>query len=113
MKIYKPRQLFLVSKKPVPGKVKNELEEEGITVIDTVEFNTERLRPIAETLEALASYKGLEGLPVIVPADVLFSIERIAVELGLEPQKVLEAVIREAARNPEIVKQALRVQGMV
>ena len=48
--IYRPAKMFLVSKHPVPGEVRNMLEAHDITVVDDVGFNTEKLEPVAKSV---------------------------------------------------------------
>lgn len=106
-RIYRPRFIFLVSREKVPGEVRAELEEAGVEVVDGVGFSEERLEPVAERLAEIASYRGVQGLPLFVPAEVLSRLERIAADLGVEPERVLEAAIRVAAENRDALREAL------
>jgi len=112
MRIYRPRRLFLVSKEPVRREVVSELEAEGIEVVDGVGFDRRRLLPVAEYLSRIARYEGVNGVPVVVPSSVIVYIERLAVELGVGLEQVMEAAIRVAAENKRAVREALGLPAL-
>lgn len=97
-RFYEPREMVLVSRAPVPGEVKSQLEREGIRVIDGVGFNIEALAAVADILEEEAS---------IESGRVDF------VELTPRARELLRAAILAAKERglggapPEIVERAL------
>ena len=56
--IYRPDGMALVSRAEVPGEVRGELEEHGITVYDGVGFRGEKLEELAELLLGMARRTG-------------------------------------------------------
>jgi hypothetical protein len=112
LRVYKPRKLFLVSKEPVDRRIRSELEAEGVEVVDGVGFDATKLNSVAEYLAKVASYNGVSGVPVVVPAETLSYIEKLAVELGVELEKVVEAALRAAAENPRVIEETLRIYNM-
>jgi len=50
MRLYRPRELILIARCETPSSVKDELEFEGIEVIDNVKFDRQRLKNAAEKL---------------------------------------------------------------
>jgi len=109
MRIYRPRRLFLVSKKPVKRDIRLNMESEGIVVIDNVEFNVDKLSQIADEVTEIASYRGVQGVPIVVPAELLPFIERLAVELNTGLEEVVAAALRTATRHPDAVRETLRL----
>jgi hypothetical protein len=97
-RFYEPREMVLVSRAPVPGEVKSQLEREGIRVIDGVGFNIEALAAVADILEEEA---GIESGRVDF------------VELTPRARELLRAAILAAKERglggapPEIVERAL------
>jgi len=97
-RFYEPREMVLVSRAPVPGEVKSQLEREGIWVIDGVGFNIEALAAVADILEEEA---GIESGRVDF------------VELTPRARELLRAAILAAKERglggapPEIVERAL------
>jgi hypothetical protein len=97
-RFYEPREMVLVSRAPVPGEVKSQLEREGIRVIDGVGFDIEALAAVADILEEEA---GIESGRVDF------------VELTPRARELLRAAILAAKERglggapPEIVERAL------
>jgi hypothetical protein len=97
-RFYEPREMVLVSRAPVPGEVKSQLEREGIRIIDGVGFNIEALAAVADILEEEA---GIESGRVDF------------VELTPRARELLRAAILAAKERglggapPEIVERAL------
>jgi len=108
-RIYKPKRLYLVSKELVPETIASELESTGvIRVVDAVGFNRERLGEISDAVASIASYEGLNGLPLFLSSRVLRILESLATELGVEPETVMEAAIRLAAEHRGLIRAVLR-----
>ncbi len=80
-RVYRPKEMILVARKRVPGDVKKYLEEEGITVVDDVGFNQQRLKLLAETL---ARYSKPGGT--------------ITIELEPEQASLLQELVEELER---------------
>ncbi len=112
MRVYRPKMLFLVSKKPVRQAIRAELESQGIIVVDGVGFDWKRLATVSEHIASIAGYTGIQGVPVLVPIDVLAFIEELAVELGLGLEEVVAAALRFAAGHKDAVRATARLYGM-
>lgn len=96
-RIYKPDTLVLVSRAPVPGEVRRVLEENNVNVIDGVGFSTEHLAPLADRLLRLASYRGVNSVPLYLPPNVAKRLNELASGLGLAPARLVEALVELAA----------------
>ncbi|RLG81549.1 MAG: hypothetical protein DRO09_01910 [Thermoprotei archaeon] len=75
LKLYKPREMYLVSRSPIPTDIKRYLRDEGINVIDNVRFRTSRLRSIARSILKFA--KGSETAILEVGQDVIELINEV------------------------------------
>ena len=93
-RIYRPRTLFLVSRAPVPPSIRGELEAQGVRVVDAVGFNDAALRPVAEELLRVASYRGSHGEVLRLPNGVARRLDELARRLGVGVGELLEALVR-------------------
>ena len=93
-RIYRPRTLFLVSRAPVPPSIRGELEAQGVRVVDAVGFNEAALRPVAEELLRVASYRGSHGEVLRLPNGVARRLDELARRLGVGVGELLEALVR-------------------
>jgi len=47
-KVYKPDKMFLISRVKVLDDIRRKLEDDGVVVLDNVEFNIDKLKPVVE-----------------------------------------------------------------
>jgi len=99
-KFYEPRRMILVSRAAIPREVKEELEGQGVEVVDGVEFDERRLSPLVDALEDVASIE---------------NSRTEFVELTEEGRKLLAelstALSREGVRTaiPRLIEECLRL----
>ncbi len=103
-RIYKPRVLYLIARTTVPEKVRRELEDSGITVVDGVGFSPDKLRRIAEELADMADYRGA-GESIEVDGETARIISRIAGELGLPIPETVKLLARFAESRLEELRR--------
>jgi len=97
-RFYEPRAMVLVSRAPVPGEVKSQLEREGIQVVDCVGFNIEELTTVADILEEEAGLEtGRADFVELTPRarELLRAAVLAAKEKGLEsaPPQIVERAL--------------------
>ncbi len=109
-RVYRPRKLFLVSRAAVPPDVRRMLEDEGVEVVDAVGFDPSKLRPVIEEVVDVAGYRGVSGEVLRLPVQVAARLEKLAVDLGVPVQKLVEALVELGVKRIEelraIVKEA-------
>ncbi|WP_167827907.1 hypothetical protein [Pyrolobus fumarii] len=82
-RIYKPDKLYLVSRAKVPQRIRENLEDKQIVVIDGVGFDPRGLEELANELAKMASY-GSSGETIEVDGETATMLARLASALGLE-----------------------------
>lgn len=92
-KLYRPKTMFLVSRRPVPSWVKSELEADNIVVIDNVGFNEEKLREIVDELEKIAGYEGVDVDLVPVRRDDIEKLDKLMMLTGLKSREELVSAL--------------------
>jgi len=101
--VYRPEHMALVSRAPVPGDVRDELERSGITVYDGVGFRSERLEELASELASLARGAGRRDI-----------ISEVAALLGLasfDREALGDAILKLASENVEALKKMLEASA--
>ncbi|HIP66070.1 MAG TPA: hypothetical protein EYH08_06075 [Pyrodictium sp.] len=113
-KLYRPKTMFLVSRRPVPSWVKSELEADSIVVIDDVGFNEEKLREIVDELEKIAGYEGVDVDLVPVRRDDIEKLDKLMMLTGLKSrEELVSALIHYVwVHRDEFVKELGRQQKL-
>jgi hypothetical protein len=111
-KVYRPKRLYLISRKKVPVDIRNELENNDVYVVDDVNFERDKLREVAEYLEDIASYKSTSYVPVYIDVRKFKSLHEIAMLLGFDTSKTLEALIDFAWTHREMLQKEVRSKYM-
>ena len=93
-RIYKPRRLYLIARTKIPERIRRELEDDKIIVVDDVGFSPSRLRDVAEELARLAEYRGA-GETIEVDGETAKLLYAIASSIG---EKSLSRVVKLLAR---------------
>ncbi len=94
-RIYRPARLYLVSRAPVPERVKQELEEDpSITVVDSVGFDPRRLEDLVEEVANFARY-GEEGETLRLDAETTVRLYRLGEEIGVRSLSELVRLLLE------------------
>ncbi|HIQ55650.1 MAG TPA: hypothetical protein EYH59_03060 [Pyrodictium sp.] len=111
-KLYRPRTMFLVSRRFVPSWVKSELEADNIVVIDDVGFNEEKLKELVDELEKIASYEGVDVDLVPVRRDDIEKLDKLMMLTGLKSrEELVSALIRYVwVHRDEFVKEFTKHQ---
>jgi len=68
---YKPQKMILVSRTKMPKDIVTELEATGIVVIDNVGFDVEKLEPVVDALDRVASYEGGNRITISLPIETV------------------------------------------
>jgi len=90
MKLYKPKEMILITRCETPMDVKEDLEAEGIEVIDDVQFDPRKLKGISEKLLDYAT--PIEDI-IILRGELAKIIRRKSKSLGKTPEELIwEAV---------------------
>ena len=89
---YKPRYMVVVTRRRTPSKVRRELEDDGIIVIDKVGFRKERLSGLVRILEEVAGRE--RELRVSIAGELYDEIRRLAERYGVAEEEVASALIR-------------------
>lgn len=105
---YKPDEVVLVSRVPMPGDIRRELEAEGVIIVDGVFFDQKRLEEVADVLARHASLQGVDRVSLDIPIDVVSELEEISKQLGLSTEDVLREALRVMKR---IIKLASSTTG--
>ncbi|MCI4436808.1 MAG: hypothetical protein JHC33_08390, partial [Ignisphaera sp.] len=93
---YKPRKMFLVSRRETAPEVKNSLAESGIEVIDGVEFEPRNLEQLVDELDMMASFADAESIVIEIPRHLAIKLEELRHKLGLRTlNEVLEKLVSE------------------
>jgi len=92
-KLYRPRAMFLVSRKLVPGWVKSELEADNIVVVDDVGFDEKRLRELVVELEKIAGYEGVDTDLIPVRRDDIEKLDKLMMLTGLKSREELVSAL--------------------
>ena len=107
-KFYNPKEAILVTRARTPGDVKRALREMGVEVFDDISFNPRRLEPVVDILETFSVPEEVRADFVeLTPAALgaLNAIMRELLERGLaaSPQRIVEAALKAASRDPDKV----------
>ena len=97
--VYRPERMALVSRAPIPGDVRDELESSGIIVYDGIGFKSERLEGLASEMASLAEGTGVNDF-----------LSEVAALLGLKTidrDALKKAVLRLVSENSERLKMML------
>ncbi len=104
-RLYKPRRLYLVSLSKVPERVKTELEDRVIRVVDEVGFDAGRLEELARELAGLAAYRGA-GESIEVDEETARLLSEIANAVGVSSlPEVVKLLARLGAAHIEELKR--------
>ncbi len=104
-RIYRPARLYLVSRAPVPKRVRQELESDpSIRVVDAVGFDVEKLKPLAEEVSNFARY-GEEGETVTLDAQTTLRLHKLGETIGV---RSLSELIRLLVKLGEKHRDELR-----
>jgi len=92
---YKPQKMILVSRTKVPKDIVTELEATGIIVIDNVGFDVEKLEPVVDTLDRIASYEGGDRITISLPIEAVKLLTSAMEMLNVEnPELVIYKALR-------------------
>ena len=91
VRIYKPKEMMLVTRCRTPVDVKEDLEAEGIEVIDDVRFSPERLK---ETSERLLEYAMPSDDVIVLRGELARIIRRMSRTLGKAPEELIRDAIK-------------------
>ncbi len=110
-RIYKPKRMFLVSRAKIPPDIRKGLEDLGVTVVDGVGFDMEKLKPIAEEAASIASFRGVSGEVLRLPADVASRLEGLSARLGVDVVTLIRALLDMAEKRLEEVVKMIGARG--
>jgi len=102
-KVYNPKLMFLISRAKVPQELREDMEAEGIIVIDDVKFNHTKLGSLVEVIGKTSSFSGVTYhlLHLRLPRELYNDILELSRELRL-------IIGRENIFIEDIVIQAIR-----
>jgi hypothetical protein len=93
---YKPKKMFLVSRRETAPEIKKSLSEAGIEVIDGVGFEPRNLEQLVDELDSMASFAGAESVVIEIPKHLAIKLEELRRRLGLRTlSEVLEKLVSE------------------
>jgi len=90
MKLYKPKEMILVTRCPTPSEIKRDLEAEGIEVLDDVQFSPQKLKTVSEKLLDYAT--PIEDV-IILKGELAKLIRMKSRDLGKAPEEFLKEII--------------------
>jgi len=102
--IFKPKKMFLISRKKVPDDIKSELESKDIVVYDDINFDKRRLKQVAEELYKLAKRGENDGDLIELDPYTSLLLEKLEAELGMNRKTLLRKIIEFAyTRKKELM----------
>ena len=97
--VYKPGKMALVSRAPLPGEVRDELEGSGILIYDGVGFRGDKLEELALELASIAKPVG--------PGDFLSEVAELLGLRGIDRGLLREALMELVLENLDILRRKL------
>ena len=91
VRLYKPKEMMLITRCRTPVDVKEDLEAEGIEVVDDVRFNPEKLR---EASERLLEYAIPSDDVIVLRGELARIIRRMSKTLGKAPEELIREAIK-------------------
>jgi len=92
--VYRPKHMILICRKPLPTNVKEELEESGIEVVDDVEFNYSKLKPVAELLDNNADFGNEEKVYIELSRPVAQLLAQLSEKLKLSYEEIISLALK-------------------